>query len=193
MLSLSHAHSSMRLLEQKMRLLMYFCSSERKYVTVGWVRERCVYLSRFGKMSLMMEISSLNSLCAKHIHHPDNGGKANQSAHGVLPYLQKGKTLYAMRVRLHPGAILQKWRGKGVFFLLKFGKTNDPLQVSLIFMLVFLGWTSCPLRCLTGFYDFLCQHLCMSSKEHILCHLALTSLCCLLSELAKTEVQLPHY
>lgn len=78
-------------------------------------------------------------------------------------------------------------------FLLKFGKTNDPLQVSYIFMLVFLGWTSCPLRCLTGFYDLLCQRLCMSSKEHLLCHLALTSLCCLLNELAKTEVQLPHH
>lgn len=49
---------------------------------------------------------------AKHIHHPGNGRRAKCSAYGVLPFLPKGKTLYAMRVRLHPGAVLQKWSRK---------------------------------------------------------------------------------
>lgn len=126
----------------------------------GWVRERCVYSCWFGKMCLMMEISLLNSPCAKHIHHPDNGGKANRSARGVLPCLPKGKTLYAMRVRLHPGAILQKWRVK--LFLLSsfdfFGEDKWPTSGKFGFMFVFLGWTSWPLWCLTGFYNSSCQH-----------------------------------
>lgn len=135
----------------------------------------------------MMEISSLNSQCAKHIHHPDNGGKANQSA-------ERENFIRHACVAASRGNTSEMKRNRGFsfffssLFLFKFGKTNDPLQVSLIFMLVFLGWTSCPLLCLIGFYELLCQRVCMSSKEHLLCHLALTSLCCLLSELPVTRL-----
>lgn len=85
-----------------------------------------------------MGISSLSSLCAKHIYHPNNGGKANQSAERenfirhACAAASRGNT-----------SEMKRKRGFSFFFsslfLLKFGKTNDPLQVSLIFMLVFLG------------------------------------------------------
>lgn len=98
-------------------------------------------------MCSMMEISSPSARRAKHIHHPGNGGRASRSARGVLPFAPKGKTLYGVRVRPHPGAILQKRSRKwpvsiSLFhFLSQFQtqKTNDLPQVSL-------GLCACCLR-----------------------------------------------
>ncbi len=151
----------MRLLEQKMRLLMHFCFSESTYGWVGWERDVCTWVGlgrwawwwKFHRWTLCVQNTFIILIMVE---------KPTSRPMEFCHICRKGKLYTPCGCGCIHGQYFRNEEKKGfsfsiLSFLLKFGKANYPLQVSLIFMLVFLGWTLCPLRYLTGFYDLFCQ------------------------------------
>ncbi len=131
-----------------------FCFSESTYGWVGWERDVCTWVGlgrwawwwKFHHWTLCVQNTFLILIMVE---------KPTSRPMEFCHICRKGK-LYT------PWAILQKWREKGVFFFnslfsFEIWKGKLPTAGKFNFHACFLGWTLCPLRYLTGFYDLFCQ------------------------------------
>ncbi len=107
-----------------------FALANESNVTVGWVRERCVYLSRFGRWAWWWKFHRW-TLCAKHIIILIMVEKPTSGPGSSAIFAERENVIRHAGAAASQGQLLQEWRGKkGFSFFWNSERQMTRLQVS---------------------------------------------------------------